>query len=150
MSKDRHHRSESEDGPQVRVGTAALIFRDGQLLLGQRKGSHGEGTWSFPGGHVDFGEEPVDSVRREIMEETGLEVGEIHPYTPLPYVNTHFHKEGKQYITLYFTVKYQGGDPKLMEPDKCERWSWFDAQNLPHPLFEPIAFGGVVDKLKGL
>jgi len=134
----------------VRVGTGALIFRDSHLLLGLRKGSHGAGTWSFPGGHVDFGEEPIDSVRREIMEETGLEVGDIHPYGPLPYVNTHFHEEGKQYITLYFTVKYVGGAPKVMEPMKCERWAWFPAHNLPRPLFEPIAFGGISDKLMGL
>jgi len=134
----------------VRVGTAALIFRDGHLLLGKRKGSHGAGTWSFPGGHVDFGEEPIDSVRREIMEETGLEVGDIHLYGPLPYVNTHFYEEGKQYITLYFTVKYIGGAPKLMEPEKCSVWQWFPAKVLPHPLFEPIAFGGITDKLKGL
>ena len=134
----------------VRVGTAALIFRGSQLLLGQRKGSHGAGTWSFPGGHVDFGEEPIDSVRREIMEETGLVVGDIHPYGPLPYVNTHFYEEGKQYITLYFTVKYIGGEAKLMEPDKCEQWQWHPAQSLPRPLFEPIAFGGITDKLRGL
>ena len=57
----------------VRVGTAAFIRdADGRVLMGKRKGSHGPHTWCVPGGHVDFGEEPSQSVRREILEETGL------------------------------------------------------------------------------
>lgn len=148
--KDAMKALRDAEDEQVRVGTAALIFRDGHVLLGKRKGSHGAGTYSFPGGHVDFGEEPQDSVRREILEETGLEVGDIHPYGPLPYVNTHFHDAGTQYITLYYTVKYTGGAPKVMEPDKCEGWAWYPAQSLPQPLFEPISMGGIAEKLQGL
>lgn len=35
---------------QPRIGVGVLIFRDGKLLLGKRKGSHGAGHWSAPGG----------------------------------------------------------------------------------------------------
>lgn len=132
----------------VRVGTAALIFRGTKVLLGKRKGSHGAGTWSFPGGHVDFGEDPIDSVRREVLEETGIKVGVIERYAPMPWVNTHFPKEGKQYVTLFFTCKDLGEDPTLMEPDKCEQWAWCDVRSLPQPLFEPTSFAELAKTFK--
>lgn len=125
---------------QVRVGVAIIIRReeDGFVLFGLRKGEHGPGTWSLPGGHLDFGEEPEDTARRETLEETGLKLGDIEVYPTCPFVNSHFKATGKQYITLYYTGKYLGGEPVVMEPNKCERWVWTDPNNLPSPLFEPI------------
>jgi 8-oxo-dGTP diphosphatase len=124
--------------PVVRVGTAVLISDEsGRLLLGLRRSAHGQGTWSFPGGAVDFGETPEAAARREVLEETGLEVGEILVHHGLPYVNTHF-ANGSQWITLYFVAQYMGGDPRVMEPDKCERWDWFSPDQPPSPLFEPL------------
>lgn len=132
----------------VRVGTAAFIRNaDGQVLMGLRKGSHGPGTWSVPGGHVDFGEEPVASVRREIMEETGMEVGTILPCISAPWVNSHFPKSGKQYITLYFLAEHIDQEPRVMEPEKCVEWRWFDLDALPEPLFEPLAYHQILGKL---
>lgn len=125
---------------QVRVGVAVLIRNpEGKVLFGLRKGDHGGGTWSLPGGHVDFGEEPEDAARREVMEETGLAVGVVSKHVALPYVNSHFRETGKQYITLYFEAQFLGGKPLLMEPEKCERWEWFDPATPPSPLFEPIS-----------
>jgi hypothetical protein len=43
-----------EQKPQV--GTALIITKDDKVLLMKRKGPHGKGTWSTPGGHLDFGE----------------------------------------------------------------------------------------------
>lgn len=126
----------------VRVGVAVIIRNpEGQILFQLRKGEHGPGTWSLPGGHVDFGEEPEDTARREVLEETGLTVGQIVPYDICPYVNSHFKATGKQYITLYFVAKYLEGEPKVTEPDKCEKWVWCDPHKLPSPLFEPIEQG---------
>lgn len=125
---------------QVRVGVAIIIRRpeDGFVLFGLRKGEHGPGTWSLPGGHLEFGEEPEATAVRETLEETGLVIGEVEQYRTCPFVNSHFKATGKQYITLYFTGKYLGGEPKVMEPDKCARWEWVDPNHLPTPLFEPI------------
>lgn len=57
-----------------RVGVGVVIRRGGQLLLQRRLNVHGEGTWSTPGGHLDFGESPVDCAVREAAEETGLRI----------------------------------------------------------------------------
>jgi 8-oxo-dGTP diphosphatase len=54
------------------IGVSAIIVRNGAVLLGRRRGSHGAGTWAFPGGKPDAGEHPSDTVRRELFEETGL------------------------------------------------------------------------------
>ncbi|WP_235874976.1 NUDIX domain-containing protein [Saccharopolyspora aridisoli] len=59
------------------VGTSAIVVRDGAVLLGMRKGAHGAGEWSFPGGEVDPGEAPEDTAARELAEETGLRAADI-------------------------------------------------------------------------
>lgn len=124
---------------QVRVGVAVIVRNaEGRVLFGLRKGDHGGGTWSLPGGHVEFGEEPEDTARREVLEETGLKVGKVQVYERCPYVNSHFRETGKQYITLYFTAEHLGDEPRVTEPEKCERWVWTDPHKLPSPLFEPI------------
>ncbi len=47
--------------PAPQVGVGVLILRDGKVLLGRRKGSHGAGCWSAPGGHLEFGEAVEDA-----------------------------------------------------------------------------------------
>ncbi|WP_312464265.1 nucleotide triphosphate diphosphatase NUDT15, partial [Pantoea endophytica] len=81
--------------PQVGIGV--LVFRDGKLLLGQRKGSHGAGDWSAPGGHLEFGESPEACARREVLEETGLQLGKLQNGA---FVSDVFPEVNKHYITL--------------------------------------------------
>lgn len=120
----------------VGVGVAVLIWNeDEELLLGQRKASHGTGTWSVPGGHMEFGETPEEACIREVQEETGLDLKQVTRISYFPY-NCCIFPEGKQYITLWFHARLIG-NPKIvaMEPDKCEEWRFFDTNNLPTPLF---------------
>lgn len=53
-----------------------IVERDGLILTVRRSPSDetGGGTWELPGGKLDFGEHPEDALRREVREETGLEV----------------------------------------------------------------------------
>ncbi len=54
---------------------AGVIFHQGRILLHQRqKGDALEGTWEFPGGKVEEGERPQEALKREIQEETGLDI----------------------------------------------------------------------------
>lgn len=85
-------------GPTVGVG--AVVVRDGALLLVRRGRDPGRGLWSLPGGRVEHGERLADAVRREVREETGLEVeagellgvyevvGDDHHFVVLDYVAT--------------------------------------------------------------
>jgi 8-oxo-dGTP diphosphatase len=134
------------DGRIVRVGVATIIRRPSsdthtgktktKILMGKRKGSHGAGTWSFPGGHLEWGESVTECAGRETEEETGMPRGDF-VYTPLTFTNDVFEVEDKHYITLYVQAHWAGSvEPRVMEPHKCEEWRWFDAP--PEPLFLPV------------
>jgi len=83
--------------PKVGVGVAIIITKDDKVLLMKRKGPHGQGTWSTPGGHLDFGETPEGCAAREAKEEVGLDVVGIRFRAV---TNDVFEAEGKHYITL--------------------------------------------------
>lgn len=121
---------------QPKVGVGVIIMKDGMVLMAKRKGSHGAGTWSFPGGHLEYGESIVDCAAREAKEETGITITNVRPVT---FVENLFFGEGKHYITLYTIADWKSGEPKTLEPEKSEQWEWFDWDHLPQPLFAPIA-----------
>lgn len=118
-----------------KVGVAAIIVRDGKMLLGKRKGSHGEGDWCFPGGHLECGETVEDCALREAMEETGLK---IRVTGRAPFTDDFFRKDSKYYITLFVVAKIESGVLENREPHKCLGWEWFSWDKLPNPLFLPI------------
>jgi len=62
---------------EPKVGVAMIINRDNRVLLIKRKNVLGDGTWSTPGGHLDYGETPEQCAAREAREEVGLEVVNI-------------------------------------------------------------------------
>lgn len=127
----------------VRVGVAVIIRKNindkAHVLMGKRKGSHGAGTWSFPGGHIDFGETAREAVCRELKEETGLSDVFYLKRFAQPYGEAVFEKENKHYITLLFSGEcQQSWEPELKEPNKCEEWKWISRNNVPAPLFKPV------------
>ncbi|MEK8034000.1 NUDIX domain-containing protein [Ideonella sp. DXS29W] len=117
-----------------RVGVGVVVVREGLVLLGLRQGAHGAGTWGLPGGHLEFGESIEQCARREVLEETGLEIQEVSRGT---YSNDVF--DGKHYVTLFVAARCKSGEPRVLEPDKCVRWGWFRWSDLPSPLFQPLA-----------
>jgi 8-oxo-dGTP diphosphatase len=118
-----------------RVGVGVLVRRGGKILLGKRRGSHGEGAWAAPGGHLEFREALEACARREVREETNLDVTNVHVRTV---TNDIFEHENRHYVTIFMVCDYASGDLKTMEPDKCEGWEWFAWDALPHPLFLPL------------
>ena len=118
-----------------RIGVAAIIIRDGRVLLGKRKGAHGQGTWAFPGGHLEYGESIEACAQREVFEETGLHITGLRPG---PYTNDIFPADNKHYVTLFVMATPVAGEPIVKEPQKCETWKWFEWDNLPTPRFLPL------------
>jgi 8-oxo-dGTP diphosphatase len=55
-------------------GAQAVIERDGRVLLGRRRQDPGRGLWDLPGGFLDEAEHPWAALKREVLEETGLEI----------------------------------------------------------------------------
>lgn len=118
----------------VRVGLGVMVMKDGKFLLGKRKGSHGGGQYSFPGGHLEYMESIEDCARREVREEAGIEIKNIRfvrllnlkDYAP------------KHYIDIGTIADWESGEPTVMEPDKCEGWGWYTEQELPKPHFSGL------------
>jgi 8-oxo-dGTP diphosphatase len=113
------------------VGICVLVTRNGKLLLGKRKGSHGAGEFASPGGHLEHLESFQQCAEREVLEETGLKIG---PVRFLRVLNSRAYAP-KHYIDLAFVAESLSGEPQVMEPDKVEHWQWYAQDALPAPLF---------------
>jgi 8-oxo-dGTP diphosphatase len=116
-----------------KLGIGIFVRKDHRILLGKRKSkTHGNGEWSLPGGHLEKWESFEECCSREVFEETGLSIKNIRK---LGFTNDLFPDADLHYVTLYFTADYAGGELINKEPLKCERWEWFEVNNLPEPLF---------------
>ncbi len=114
------------------VGVNVFVFnKDGRILLGRRKGGSGDGEWCMPGGKLEFGESIYKGAVREVLEETGIQLGKIALVNitndPRPDKDEHF-------VQFNFAGDTES-DPKLIEPDKFFEWTWFDLDRLPLPFF---------------
>jgi len=126
--------------PVARVGAAVMVVKDGKILLGHRhpdpeKASselHGEGTWTLPGGKVDFGDTLLKTVKKEAMEECGIVVDDLEIIS----IGDEIIPD-KHFVTVGFIARKFSGEPKVMEPDEITEWKWFDLDKLPSPLFPP-------------
>lgn len=127
-----------DENQKPRVGVGVMILKNGKVLLGKRKGSHGQGEYAFPGGHLEYLESFADCARRETREEAGIEIKNIRfqflanlkKYAP------------KHYVHVGLIADWGRGEPKVLEPDKLlEPWDWYNLENLPGPLFEFCQLG---------
>lgn len=115
-----------------KVGVGVMILKDGRVLLGKRKGSHGEGEYAFPGGHLEYLESFEDCARRETREECGIEIRDIH-FQFLANVTKY---APKHYVHIGVIADLASGDPRVLEPEKSESWDWYPLEKLPKPMFE--------------
>lgn len=120
--------------PRIGIGVA-ILNNQNQLLLGLRKSSFSGNVWGFPGGYLEFGEQLEKCAKREVLEEVNLVINNLKF---LEVTNDIYPEQQKHYVTVIFTAKIKSGELKLMEPDKCIEWRWFDLTKLPFPLFQPI------------
>lgn len=128
--------------PKVGVGVGVALIKDGKVLLGHRHedpakaGSelHGEGTWTVPGGKLEFGEVITEAACREALEETGIKLDPKN----LKLVSVGNERVADaHFVTIGFVCEEFEGEPKVMEPDEITEWRWFDLNDLPKPIFLP-------------
>lgn len=107
-------------GNRVRVRVCALCFRGDDLLLVWHRGLFKEGPFvAPPGGGLHFGESAEQALRREVAEETGLEVHQSQFLFVYEYVVPPLHA-----VELFFSVKVTGGslrtgtDPEMQKEDQ--------------------------------
>ncbi len=112
------------------VGCGAAIVRGGRPLLVKRLTPPEAGSWSLPGGKVEFGERLADAVAREIREELGVEIA---PERPLVVVETP-NVDGQHWIAPVYLARLVAGEPRNCEPTKHELVEWFPLDRPPTPL----------------
>lgn len=127
---------------KIGAGFGVFILREGKVLLGRRHADpakadselHGEGTWTMPGGKLEFGESFEEGARREVLEETGLDVN-VDDIQVISLANDKV--ADAHFVTIGMMCEKVSGDPRAMEPDEITEWGWFALDQLPSPLFEP-------------
>lgn len=114
---------------------AAIVVKDGKVLMVRRRVAEGELSWQFPAGEVESGETEEDAAVRETAEETGMTVravnrlGErVHPAT------------GRTMI--YVACQAISGTAYVADPEDLADVAWSDRTALearvPYPLFGPV------------
>ena len=120
---------------KAKAGIGVIVKRDNEILLLKRQNSHGHGTWSCPGGHIEYGETFEQCAKRECLEETGVEIDHVVFKT---ITNDIFEKEGKHYVTLWMEADYLSGEACINAPDELTEVAWFKWRDLPVNLFLPM------------
>lgn len=109
----------------VLVAACALIDADGRVLLAERPaGKPMAGLWEFPGGKVETGERPEETLIRELKEELGITVSEpcLAPLTFASHVYPDFHL----LMPLYVCRRWEG----IVTPIEAQRLAWVKPNRL--------------------
>ncbi len=122
--------------PYPRAAVAVIVSLDNRVLVGKRRIHADKFEWQLPGGWIINGETPEDAARREVEEETGLSLGEVH----LVAVTNNVFSPQNHSISLCFEAECANPDQlRIKEPEKCLGWHWRIWQDLNENLFLPLA-----------
>ena len=116
----------------IKIGCEVLLIKGDAILLGKRKNCYGEGTWAVPGGHLEYGESLLECIKRELLEELGIDGTELELVTMVDNIDERGH-----YLHMSFLLKKYLGELQNSEPDLCYEWKFFDISMLPENIFKP-------------
>jgi 8-oxo-dGTP diphosphatase len=124
---------------KLKIGVSVVLRdADNKILLGKRKGVYGDGMWGLPGGHQKLGESIFECAKREVLNEVGIDLQAMSLIDVAEVVDTGF---DYQLVELGYESEKWEGIFELKEHKYCSEWGFFDAHELPAPLFsahEPI------------
>jgi ADP-ribose pyrophosphatase YjhB (NUDIX family) len=119
-------------------GAQALLEEDGRVLLGRRGHDPSSGLWDIPGGFLEEDEHPLDALRREFREETGLVV------EPVEFLGSWMQPyAGRMVLCLTWLARRAGGEPQA--GDDLVELRWFGPDDLP--VSDELAFETFVEIL---
>lgn len=117
------------------VGVGVMVMKGSKVLVGRRRGSHGDGQYAWPGGHLEHMESFEECARREVREEANIEIGNIR-FLRLMNLRTYL---PKHYVDVAMVADWVSGDPVAIENERIAGWDWYEIDNLPQPCFGTLA-----------
>jgi len=117
-----------------RVAVNAIIIKNGNVLMGRRKGKgiQGAETWAFPCGQVEIWETLEKALKREVFEETGLRISKPKFVGA---TEDFFKKEKRHFVSFFYLVRDFSGKLENKEKNRCYGWEWIPTKKLPKSLF---------------
>jgi 8-oxo-dGTP diphosphatase len=129
----KKRKSNKAKRPEIGVG-CLVVDAAGKIMLCKRLKPYGYGKLALPGGHLEWQETLEDCARREVLEESGIKLGEILNLD-------HYTQEitgTRHYITFYLIAPLPYGQEAVRtEPKKHGAWKWYDPFDLPDHAWEP-------------
>lgn len=123
---------------QVIPAVHLFLIKDNQVLLLRRfQTGYEDGNYSVPAGHIDQGEQAIESVIREAKEEVDIDL--IPDQLEFIHVMNRA-KDGEERIDFFFVARDWTGKLKVAEPDKCDQIKWFKFNDLPDNVIDYIDF----------
>jgi len=89
---------------KVGISQKAIVFnKEGKFLTLHRTSTapSNPDKWDFPGGDLDFGEDTIEGMTREIKEEAGLEVKDLKPFD----IESNIYEDEEFWVTIAYTAK---------------------------------------------
>ena len=125
------------------IGVKAIIEKNNEILLIKRseKYEHLKDAWDIPGGRLEFGEEPEDGLKREIKEETGLQLKEIKHILD---ASTVFKNEEKHIVRITYLCTVEEGITKIS--NEHTHIEWIPKEELKKLEFNDKILKKVIDK----
>jgi len=119
----------------VNCAVGVIVTHARMVLFGRRITAFGGCEWQLPGGWIEIGESPQQAARREVVEETGLLLGDLR------FVGTtsNVFSADKHSISLYFEAECVTDDSLIVaERTKCSDWEWKYWAEVTDNLFLPL------------
>ena len=126
-------------GDTIKVGIGVMIIKDNRILLGHRiAGGKDTGgifepdSWCLPGGKQEYDETIFECAKREVKEETNLDVWNLEVFSAVDDIQPH-----KHFVTIQMITKDYTGHLEIMEPEKQDEWKWFSLERLQEKIYSP-------------
>ncbi len=127
------------DNQRPKIGIGVMIWKNNKVLIGRRKNRHGDGEYSFTGGHLEYSQSFENCAKQETLEEAGIHIRNIKFLCVA---------NGTQYaprhdVLVGLSAEWESGEPRTNPEERIGDWKWYDLDELPQPLF---AFAGIMVK----
>ena len=111
-----------------------MIMKEGKVLLGRRKSSHGTGEYAFPSAAVSNLESFEDCARRSAKKESALEIDNVQ----FQFLANITHFAPVHYIFVGMIADWKAGELQTLPESTCVEWAWYGLDEIPRLRFKNV------------